>query len=197
MAEAKFKIGDEVVLIAQYPDGDNCHFNMGWLKVGQTYVVGDIGESHCSWNPSGVYYTMGSTGCIVDESMIVLSDKHKNPLDNTKIDVQGYAKQYGLSLEEAHKEIQPWLFEQGYVWFKERNYMMATLSKYLFLFENRISWDSSLNYFSAKSNKQIFLERNVNIVLTIKPEIATIEIEGKKYNKQDVFKLLSQLETVE
>jgi len=114
-------------------------------------------------------------------------------LDNTKIDVAAYAKQYGITLEQSHNEIQPWLFEHGYSWTCQEVRLVA--GDFIFLYyDKRITEDCDEEHFRRHSNKEIFLERN--IVLTIKQEPDVIEIDGKKYNKEDVMKAIQQFEIV-
>jgi len=110
-------------------------------------------------------------------------------LDNTKIDVQEYATRYGVTLEQANNEIQPWLFEQGYSWTCQPHEVQYTYAAFIYVYKDKhMSYDAGAYHFDNHTNKQIFLERN--IVLTVRSTPDIIEIDGRKYVKEDVMKAI-------
>ena len=117
-------------------------------------------------------------------------------LANTKIDVQKYADTYGLTLEEAHREIQPWLFEQGCTWASGGNYVNYTSARWIEVGVVRgrpptdITW-SNEGYSAAK---EITLLRNVPVSLSIAPPEPSVELDGKQYTKTQLLEALAKLE---
>lgn len=194
--QPKFKEGDAVTLTAQYPDGDNHNFTRGSLKLGEKYTISTV-DADCSsvdWCAGTFVYGLQDTDYIVSEPMLSPAEQ-VNQLDNTKIDVNAYAVEHGITLEQAHNEIQPWLFENGGLWCSCGDKVTNTHGFYLYTYPDKeLTYGTELDTFQRDSRKQIFINRNVNVELTIKPETAKIEINGKTYLKDDVLKAISQLE---
>lgn len=116
---------------------------------------------------------------------------------NKKINVAKYAEQYGITLKQAHVEIQNWLFEQGCVWYRQ----LQQAPMYLFAASLLVDNDKGIssvcadsNYFEQHKSKEITLSRK--IVLTPSAVQDTIEFEGKTYNKDAFLKAIGQLEEV-
>lgn len=119
----------------------------------------------------------------------------QTPLANTKIDVQKYADTYGLTLEEAHREVQPWLFEQWCVWSMEVQYPIWKDRQYLYIDSaNKITQDNYKHFFREHGNKEITLQRNVSVSLSIAPTEPSVEIDGKQYTKAQLLEALAKLE---
>ena len=120
----------------------------------------------------------------------------QSSLANTKIDAQKYADTYGLTLEEAHREIQPWLFGQGCAWCSGAGYVNCTFARWIEVgvikgySPTHITW-SSEGYSTAK---EITLLRNVSVSLSIAPTEPSVEIDGKQYTKAQLLEALAKLE---
>lgn len=127
------------------------------------------------------------------------------PLANTKINVQKYAVENGISLEQAHKEIQPWLFEQGYSWNYTRSKEVHTdCGRFLYCYDcSAVTHDDSAEYFVEHANKEITLSRNVTVELTPsfveveEPAVEYVELGGKRYVKSELEEALSKIKAVE
>ena len=125
------------------------------------------------------------------------------PLANTKINVQKYAEENGISLEQAHQEIQPWLFEQGYSWCKEVH-VRFTNSSHLYAEEDSVlAYGHNDQFFSADDGKEITLSRKVTVELTPsfveveEPAVEYVELGGKRYVKSELEEALSKIKAVE
>ena len=134
---------------------------------------------------------------IVPENIQLLATSvQKFPLTNTKINVQKYADDNGLTLAAAHKEVQEWLFGQGYKWVGAKTTYAATTWEYIFL-DSHINGDITQtpceDAFNIHRNKEITLQRTVAVTLTPSfvepvpkdsPEVLEyVEIGGEKYEK--------------
>lgn len=121
-------------------------------------------------------------------------------LANTKIDVQKYADKYGLTLEGAHQEIQPWLFERECNWSSGGNYVNCTFARWIEVgvlercSPTAITW-SSEGYSTAK---EITLQRTISVSLSIAPTEShpehSVELDGKQYTKAQLLEALAKLE---
>lgn len=211
----KFQEGDVVVLTSMYPDGsDNSIFSDGELELGKEYTVkwARADTYDAQWCPSSIRVSLEGAEFYVCESMLTLASEYyankeqqtnneRTSLDNTKINVQAYAEQYEITLEQANKEIQTWLLSNDCSWAngdtcvlypEEANFLYVNKrSRGLTLTKSNAQYE---DYFNDYKAKEIFLERN--ILLTIKKEPDTIEIEGKKYLKEEVLKAIEQLEQI-
>lgn len=124
-------------------------------------------------------------------------------LSNKKINVMCYADEQGISLEQAHKEIQTWLFENGCRW----NDGAVTLDSgtkdcpYGFLYIDDLTFTKSdhnaYKYYKAQTGYQeitFMAERSVKLTPTlVEPPVETIELNGKKYNKSELEKALQHI----
>lgn len=118
-------------------------------------------------------------------------------LANTKIDVQKYADTYGITLEQAHQEIQPWLFEQGVVWSATGlAFVTNSETRYLYIDSGELSYSRAFNagFFKCHKNKEITPQRNVSISISIAPPEPYVELDGKQYTKAQILAALAKLE---
>ena len=173
----KFKIGDRVKFhMEEYPEYDDT----GTVCEG-LYEVTDA-YYWVNWDKGGdIQY---SAECYL--TLIESPAKEELP-SSFKIDVQAYANENNISLEQAHNEIQPWLFEQGYTHSWRKVVSGENLAYLICKSDGNIqtSDDKLVFSFNRMWVKQIFLSRNVSVSLSWKEE-ETIEILGKKYLKSDV-----------
>lgn len=118
------------------------------------------------------------------------------------IDVAKYANDYGLTLDQAHEEIQPMLFECGYNW-AHPSYdrkVSLTCSEYLELNMDRemtITQTRSETFIESDYDVEWVLKRNIEFVyyyrnITHEPEY--VKINGKSYDKSKLEKALAMLE---
>lgn len=133
------------------------------------------------------------TECLTSAASI---EPAQPPLANTKIDVQKYADSYGITLEQAHQEIQPWLFEQGCWWHRGETVVRFRDGKYLYTEENKeLTYGADEDtFFKMHNNKEITLQRNVSVSLSIAPSEPSIELDGKQYTKAQLLEALAKLE---
>ena len=118
------------------------------------------------------------------------------------INVVKYANDNGLSLEQAHKEIQPELFKDGYNWKHPscQNKVVLTFAEYLELqMEERhcITQCSSETFTESDYDFEITFVRNVNIAWSMDRVETTpeyVEFNGKKYEKAKLEQALKLLE---
>lgn len=172
---SKFKIGDRVKFhMEEYPEDDDT----GTVCEGP-YEVTDA-YFWIKWDKGGTIQYSDKHYLTLIES----PDKEALP-PPFKIDVQEYATENNISLEQAHNEIQPWLFEHGMSWIHGESHVKNESQHYLFYSGFYITVGSNESYFNAEDVKQIFLSRNVFVSLSVKEE-ETVEILGKKYLKSDV-----------
>ena len=123
-------------------------------------------------------------------------------MKKTYIDVAKYANKYGLTLEQAHEEIQPMLFECGYNWayFSYDREVFFTSSEYLELNMDKemvITQCSSELFTESKYDVEWVLKRNIEFVYeyrNIIHETEYVEINGKRYDKSKLEKALAMLE---
>ena len=126
-------------------------------------------------------------------------------LSNTKINVQKYADENGITLKQAHEEIQTWLFEQGYSWDYTRNKEVHTdCGRFLYCYDcSGVTHDNSAEYFVKHENKEITLSRKMTVEFTPsfvepeKPSMEYVELGGKKYIKKELEEALSKIKAVE
>ena len=118
------------------------------------------------------------------------------------IDVTKYANNYGLTLKQAHEEIQPVLFECGYNWAYSSHdrEVSLTSSEYLELNMDKemvITQCPSDLFTESDYDVKWALKRNIEFVyeyrnITREPEY--VEINGKSYDKSKLEKALALLE---
>ena len=123
-------------------------------------------------------------------------------MKKTYIDVTKYANNYGLTLYQAHKEIQPMLFESGYNWaysphdrkvsFAYAEYLELNMDK-----EMTITQTNSETFIESDYDVEWVLKRNIEFVYeyrNITHEHEYVEINGKSYDKSKLEKALAMLE---
>ena len=116
-------------------------------------------------------------------------------LANTKINVQKYADTYGLTLEEAHQEVQNWLFEQGYNWGTLGSKILAHDTPDLYVRSGELLHGNDEHRFSEETiEKEITLLRNVSVSISIAHPEPSVELDGKQYTKTQILDALAKLE---
>lgn len=128
-------------------------------------------------------------------------------LKNVKINVQKYADDNGITLAQAHKEVQEWLFGHGYGWEHDLKKCCSINEKYLFTDSFKsgfITHNSEEDHFENHRNKEITLQRTVAVTLTpafvetpVEEVIEYVELGGRKYVKKDLEEALSKIKAVE
>lgn len=204
MKKEDVKVGMRVKVGNVSTEYNNYEFNNTVTKsmlrfIGQEFTVG-------SSNSLGVY---ASNSTIVDgygfpwECLTPVEQPF--PLANTKINVQKYADKNGITLKQAHEEIQPWLFEQGYSWnYTGSKEVHTDRGRFLYCYDcSGVTHDDSAEYFVEHANKEITLSRKVTVELTPsfveseKPAVEYVELGGKKYIKKELEEVLSKINAVE
>jgi len=118
-------------------------------------------------------------------------------LSNKKINVKRYADEQGISLEEAHKEIQTWLFENGCKWasgdvgirYTHRDYLSTGMDNDMFQLDSEIDDKQELTF---------TVERSVTLTpVLVEPPVETVELKGKKYDKSELEKALQHIKPLE
>ena len=118
------------------------------------------------------------------------------------INVTEYANNYGLTLDQAHGEIQPFLFRCGYKWahpscdqkvsFTYAEYLELNIEKKL-----AITQCSSDLFTESDYDVEWALKRNIEFVheyRNIIHEHEYVEINGKRYDRSKLEKALAMLE---
>ena len=140
-------------------------------------------------------------------NIVVSNDKRLNNIKEkqvkkTYIDVTKYANNYGLTLKQAHEEIQPMLFECGYNWASHsyNRKVSLTYSEYLELNmdkEMTITQTNSETFIESDYDVEWVLKRNIEFVYeyrNIIHEPEYVEFNGKSYDKSKLEKALAMLE---
>lgn len=145
---------------------------------------------------------------LIEEGEIVKIDPRElievkeKQVKKTYIDVTRYANTYGLTLKQAHEEIQPMLFECGYNWAYppyDRE-VSLTYAEYLELNMDKelaITQCSSETFAESDYDIEWVLKRNIEFVYeyrNIIHETEYVEINGKRYDKSKLEKALAMLE---
>ena len=204
MKKEDVKVGMRVKVGNVSTEYNNYEFNNAVTKsmlrfIGQEFTVG-------SSSSLGVY---ASNSTIVEGYGFPLECltpvEQPFSLSNTKINVQKYADKNGITLKQAHEEIQPWLFEQGCDWGEGDKNISCTFAQWLNVGvlkiypSTYITWSSS-DYHTAK---EITLSRKVTVELTPsfveveEPAVEYVELGGKKYIKKELEEALSKIKAVE
>ena len=118
------------------------------------------------------------------------------------IDVAKYANNYGLTLKQAHEEIQPMLFECGYNWAYPSYDRKVSLSCYGYLELNMdkemvITQCPSETFTDSDYDVEWVLKRNIEFVYEYRNIIHDpkyVEINGKRYDKSKLEQALAMLE---
>ena len=118
------------------------------------------------------------------------------------INVVKYANDNGLSLEQAHEEIQLNLFNDVYNWECKgyHNKVVLTFAEYLELNmeePNCITQCSSESFTESDYDFEVTFDRNVNLVWNIDRVETTpeyVEFNGKQYDKKKLEQALKLIE---
>lgn len=78
MAEAKFKIGDEVVIVKGYADGSDKDFTDN--LIGECFTIENVVEwRSVGWSPSGFCYNLGyDVSQLIGEEMLALASEYNS-----------------------------------------------------------------------------------------------------------------------
>lgn len=111
--------------------------------------------------------------------------------EKTGINVEAYAKQYGIPHEQASEEIQNFLFENGFSWACGNQTPMYTSAEYLHIYS-----DFSITFGNLYIGADNVLTFSRNQITLIKANTPTrlIDIGGKYYSEADVLKAIAGLE---
>lgn len=118
------------------------------------------------------------------------------------INVKAYAEKYGITLDKAHEEIQPKLFEMGYSWWKNSKevfYAKASPSHYIDLnyCNDKEITHSTVRSYIHDTMTEIIIEREeeVKISFSVKEApIEYVELNGKQYEKAKLEQALKLVE---
>jgi hypothetical protein len=123
-------------------------------------------------------------------------------LANTKINVQAYADNYGLTLEQAHGEVQQFAFDSGYKWCTgERAICVVDSYGLFFSADKSFSKTGDPYYFQyGTTEKEITLSRTIQHAISfVEPPVKERErvtLNGKEYYKDELEKALSLIKPV-
>lgn len=125
----------------------------------------------------------------------------KPPIDlhNCKINVQAYAEQYKISLEEAYSEIQQYLFDNGCLWIGDvtTHSMFGLDKKHLYTRNEKvIRYGSDAHTFDKDTRQEVTFSRRISLT----PQLVSpvfVEYNGKKYDKKLFEKAIDGLEAAE
>ena len=184
---SKFKVGDKVRCINGTGSGLK-------LVSGCEYIVEECDShgislcgvpiTHCFW------YTDRFE--LVEEAPVAAKQPTFD-LRDTKINVKAYAEKNGITLENAHKEIQSWLFDQGYSWNIEGVIFLATYSSYLYIMgEELLHGGSEHHFYEGTPEKEITLSRQVVLTPSYVEE-ELVEFGGKMYNKREFLSAIANV----
>lgn len=112
-------------------------------------------------------------------------------LENVKFDMAAIASDLGVSLEEAHKIVQPLLFENGVTWVGGHDAVRNTHASFLTVEEGRLKFAIS----NIPQFKEISIKLQPTFYVKEQPK-EVVEFGGKKYNKEDLEKALALLSPV-
>jgi len=131
-------------------------------------------------------------------SWVITPEQDESPDSSTalpekwKINVEDFAKENDITLEDAHTIVQKWLFSQGLSWNDSYNpqevkYMSTKFITNTYLDTGQTSEGILYGHQSFKRNLatevKLKLKLDVSIASIVTP-IETIEYNGLKYNKQ-------------
>lgn len=115
------------------------------------------------------------------------------------IDVRAYAEKYNLTVEQAHNEIQPLLFDLNYDWqsvdfhhtvvFKFADYLELNMDK-----EGRITQCPKETFEQSDYDQELIFDRVVKLTCTARDNTEYIEFNGKQYDKRKLEQALKLIE---
>lgn len=188
------------------------------VKIGMRVVTGDLWEFderdagivESIDSDNAVWVVWDSDGCNnwidVEEIEPEVKAEQEFSLKNVKINVQKYADDNGLTLAQAHKEVQEWLFAHNYGWEYDLKNAYSLNEKHLFTDSFKsgvITHSSEEDPFENHRNKEITLQRTVAVTLTpsfvespAAEAMEYVELGGKRYVKSLVMALLKEAEKI-
>lgn len=165
-------------------------------------------EMYCKETEVPYLYTLDDKVLewIEEDIWKIVEIKEEQPMNNIEnslrlpekwaIDVQGFADEHGMSLEAAHKIIQPWLFEQGINWGDEGvQYTYAVGLSNCYAggdVSRKLLYTTNKNYINDCTQ---LVTLSLNLIIS-SVSGAIVEFNGKRYNKEEFEKALAGLEEV-
>lgn len=188
-SENKFSVGDKVVCISS----DRCTEKYGLYR-GREYSISKI-DRHGYVGLQEL--DQGSTEWLVDRFELVEQKEKEMTFKNMKFDVAAIAKQLNVEHEEASRIIQEALFERGHVWAAGYGKRVQDQSKkFLYLADNEICHGDNYQYFE-EDESTLFTIKPTYTIVEAEEQQEVVELNGKKYNKQELEKALSLLKPIE
>lgn len=178
---SKFKVGDVVVRTSRTRDE---------VAIGNIYTISGIVDSE------NVYLIGCSKSYCSDYFELVEQKEKEMTFRNMKFDVAAIAKQLNVEHEEASRIIQEALFEQGYSWKCGEYFVIDQQQPYLYAYTNNITYGGNSQSFKEHPNKLHTIQPTYTIV-EAEEQQEIVELNGKKYNKQELEKALSLLKPIE
>lgn len=176
----KFKVGDLIVRTGCTND---------FVTKGEVYTV-----ERCVNNT--VYLEECPWGYDSHNFELVEQKEKEMTFKNMKFDVAAVAKQLNVEHEEASRIIQEALFEQGYSWAWGEDFVIEQSHPYLYAYTDNIIYGGNSQRFKEHSNKLHTIKTTYAIV-EAEEQQEIVELNGKKYNKQELEKALSLLKPIE
>lgn len=177
---SKFKVGDKVVRTSRTRDE---------VVVGNIYYVSEIIDS------DNMYLVGCSKSYCSDYFELVEQKEQEMTFKNMKFDVAAIAKQLNVEHEEASRIIQEALFEQGYVWNNGTNTVIDTDYKQIQAWNDGNFTRSNADY--ENSDFVFYTIKPTYTIVEAEEQQEIVELNGKKYNKQELEKALSLLKPIE
>ena len=174
---SKFKVGDKVVRTGRTIEEEGMHH--GNVYTVERCVTNTVYLEECPYRYDAGYFEL------------VEQKEKEMTFKNMKFDVAAIAKQLNVEHEEASRIIQEALFEQGCQW--GYGGVAHTKEDWLFVrYGTKITWsdeeDSDLKSYTVKPTYAI---------VEAEEQQEIVELNGKKYNKQELEKALSLLKPIE
>ena len=104
------------------------------------------------------------------------------------IDVQAYAEKHNLTLDQAHNEIQPLLFDLNYDW-QSVDYHHTVVLKFADYLELNMDKEGCITQCSRETfelhdyDQEIILDRAVKLTHKVRDNVEYVEFNGKQYDK--------------
>ena len=184
----EYKIGDKLVCMCN----DRVEFG---IKLGDIFTVESVGENTVAICSSKIGSAWDFTTFPNDFKLYKGEPVFKTD-EKYYINVQKYALYAGITLKQAHEEIQKWLHDSGIWWgvyydSTPRNvgayFLCITDAKYL-------GWTDSMSFCIDKGYTEVELTRKQSVELTPEIKEDLVEFNGKKYSKDKLAKALKLID---
>lgn len=174
-----FKVGDKVVRTGNTTD----YVTRGLVYTVERCTQNTVYLKECPWSYD-------------PHNFELVEQKEKEmAFKNMKFDVAAIAKQLNVEHEEASRIIQEALFEQGYVRFDRVGYAAELPLKFVFSYD-----DGGITCGEYDGNRTTHVTYRIKPTYTIveaEEQKEVVELNGKRYNKQELEKALSLLKPIE